>query len=156
MPDPGCICDLHCSLWQHWILNPQREARDWTCILTDTSQVHNPLSHDGNSPCSDLEDCPRLTVKWQEWVSEHRTLCAAGPYSGKCAHTHKHTNNTDTDKYSQLTRAALWVELGGNQWGYLSTCIADVNKDRSLVLLIWLKINFKKEKEKRNVGLSKF
>ena len=22
MPDPSRICDLLCSLWQHWILNP--------------------------------------------------------------------------------------------------------------------------------------
>ena len=27
------------SLWQHWILNPLSKARDWTHILTDTSQV---------------------------------------------------------------------------------------------------------------------
>ena len=23
-PDPSCICDLHYSSWQHWILNPER------------------------------------------------------------------------------------------------------------------------------------
>ena len=45
-PDPKHICDLHCSMWQRWILNPLSEARDLTCILMDTSQV---LSHDGNS-----------------------------------------------------------------------------------------------------------
>ena len=33
---PNLICDLHCSLQQHWILNPVSEARDWTCILMDT------------------------------------------------------------------------------------------------------------------------
>ena len=26
-PDPSPICDLHQSLWQHWILNPLSEAR---------------------------------------------------------------------------------------------------------------------------------
>ena len=26
--DPSCICDLHHSLEQHWILNPLNEARD--------------------------------------------------------------------------------------------------------------------------------
>jgi len=41
-PDPSC-----CS-WQHWILNPLIEARDGTHILMDTSQVLNPLSHNGN------------------------------------------------------------------------------------------------------------
>ena len=30
------ICDLCCSLWQLWILNPLNRVRDWTCILTDT------------------------------------------------------------------------------------------------------------------------
>ena len=27
-PDPSCICNLHCSLWQCQILNPLSEARD--------------------------------------------------------------------------------------------------------------------------------
>ena len=26
-PDPSCICNLHHSLWQCWILNPLSEAR---------------------------------------------------------------------------------------------------------------------------------
>ena len=47
-PDPSRICNLHHSLWQHWILNPLREARDRIHMLTDTSQVLNPLSHNGN------------------------------------------------------------------------------------------------------------
>ena len=48
-PDPSCICELCYSLWQSWILKPLREARDQTCILVDTSQLLNPLSHNGNS-----------------------------------------------------------------------------------------------------------
>ena len=48
-PDPSHICNLHRSLWQHWILNPLSEARDQTCILLDTSRILNPLSHNGNS-----------------------------------------------------------------------------------------------------------
>ena len=28
------------SSWQHQILNPLSKARDWTCILMDTSGVH--------------------------------------------------------------------------------------------------------------------
>ena len=39
MQDPSCICDLHHSPQQCWILNPVSKARDWTCILMDTSQV---------------------------------------------------------------------------------------------------------------------
>ena len=49
MPDPGHVCDLYLSLWQHQSPNPLTEARDQTCILTDTSWVLNPLSHSGNS-----------------------------------------------------------------------------------------------------------
>ena len=48
-PDPSCIFDLHNSSQQHRILNPVSGARDWTCILMDTSQVLNPLSHNSNS-----------------------------------------------------------------------------------------------------------
>ena len=33
------FCNLHCSSGQCLILNPLNKARDWTCILTDTSQV---------------------------------------------------------------------------------------------------------------------
>ena len=39
MWDPSCICDLHHSSWQCWILNPQSKARDQTCVLMDTSQI---------------------------------------------------------------------------------------------------------------------
>ena len=43
------ICDLWCSLWQHWILNPMSEARVWAWILMCTSWVLNQLSHSRNS-----------------------------------------------------------------------------------------------------------
>ena len=42
-------CNLHCSSGQCWILNPPSKARDRTHILLDTSQVHTPLSHNGDS-----------------------------------------------------------------------------------------------------------
>ena len=45
MLELSCICHLHCSSPQHWIRNPLSEARDQTCILTDTSQFLIPLSH---------------------------------------------------------------------------------------------------------------
>ena len=37
----SCICDLHHSSWQRWILNPLSEARDGTCVLMGTSQFHS-------------------------------------------------------------------------------------------------------------------
>ena len=49
MQDPSCICKLHCSWLQCWILNSLGEAKDRTCILMATSQVVKPLSHTGNS-----------------------------------------------------------------------------------------------------------
>ena len=39
MPDPSCICNLHHSSWQRWILNPLSEARGRTQVLMDTRQV---------------------------------------------------------------------------------------------------------------------
>ena len=38
--DLSHTCDWHHSSWQHQILNPLSEARNWTCILIDTSEVH--------------------------------------------------------------------------------------------------------------------
>ena len=35
------VCSLCHNSWQHWILNPLSEARDWTRILMYTSRVHN-------------------------------------------------------------------------------------------------------------------
>ena len=50
MWDPSCICELHHSLQQRKILNPLSKAGDLICILMDTSQILNPLSHKGSSP----------------------------------------------------------------------------------------------------------
>jgi len=38
--DMSHVCNLHHSSQQHQILNPLSEARNGTCILMDTSQVH--------------------------------------------------------------------------------------------------------------------
>ena len=46
--NPSCFCDLHHSSRQCWIPNPLSKARNQTCILMDTSQIHF-LSHDANS-----------------------------------------------------------------------------------------------------------
>ena len=39
-PDLSYIYDLHHNSQQLQILNPLSEARIWTCILMDTSQIH--------------------------------------------------------------------------------------------------------------------
>ena len=49
IPDPSHIRDLYHSSPQLWFLNPLSKARDPTCILMDTSQVLNLLSHNKNS-----------------------------------------------------------------------------------------------------------
>ena len=50
MPDLSHVSDIHHSSGQCQILNPLSEARDQTQLLMDTSQVRNPLSHNGNYP----------------------------------------------------------------------------------------------------------
>ena len=47
--DPNLICNLHHSSRQHQIQNPLNETRDRTGILMGPRQVHQPLSHKGNS-----------------------------------------------------------------------------------------------------------
>ena len=37
--DPSCICDLHHSPWQCWILNAMSEARDRTCNIMVPSWI---------------------------------------------------------------------------------------------------------------------
>ena len=49
MWDLSHICNLYHSLWHQQILSPLSRAMDQNRILMDTSQVHNPLSHKGNS-----------------------------------------------------------------------------------------------------------
>ena len=38
--DLSCVCDLRHSSQQHQVINPLSKARDRTCDLMDTSQVH--------------------------------------------------------------------------------------------------------------------
>jgi len=47
--DLSYVCNLHHSSRQSQIPNPLSEARDQTCLLMDTSQVCNLLSHKGNA-----------------------------------------------------------------------------------------------------------
>ena len=43
------ICELDHSSWQHRTFNPLSEGSNRTCILMDSSRVHNLLRHKGNS-----------------------------------------------------------------------------------------------------------
>ena len=68
--DLNDICNLCHSFQQHQILNPLSKARDRTCILMDTSQVLNSLSHNGNFPSAvllmDLENIKLREVSHTE------------------------------------------------------------------------------------------
>ena len=65
--DPSHIFDLHHSSWQHRILNPLRDTRDRIHVLTDTSRVHNPLSHNRNS----LKDALLSLLSLCAWDPRH-------------------------------------------------------------------------------------
>ena len=80
--DLSLICDLHCSLQQCQILNSLSEADDPTCILMDSSQVLNQLSHNRNTlslfflmssvfaPAEELESRPSCEVDTCQEKSE--------------------------------------------------------------------------------------
>ena len=49
MQNPSLVYDLHYSSQLCRVLNALSEDRDQTCILMDTSRVHNPLNHNKNA-----------------------------------------------------------------------------------------------------------
>ena len=114
MLDPSHICDLHCRLQQCQILNTLSEARDWTCILMDTSQVLNPLSHNGNSQTILLFYSFEVYVKcWNNgniWcgsqISIEETFKIIVLYTGK-------------GKETMVSILSTWVEL--EKWWYQET-----------------------------------
>ena len=62
MWDPSRIRDIHHSSWQNRILSPLSQARDWTCILMDTSWDRNPPSHSGSSDDGHFDLCHDVYV----------------------------------------------------------------------------------------------
>ena len=48
-PDPSCICDLPCSLWQCWILTKWASPGIKPASSQRQHWVLKPLSHNGNS-----------------------------------------------------------------------------------------------------------
>ena len=48
-PDLSCVCDLHHSSQQPWILNPPIEARDRTCNLMVPSWIRSDCATMGTS-----------------------------------------------------------------------------------------------------------
>ena len=66
MMDPSSVCDLCCRLQQCQILNALSKATDQTCILIDTSQVLNLLSHKGKSMKNIFKhySCLNISHQW--------------------------------------------------------------------------------------------
>ena len=57
------ICHQHHSSQQHWILNPLREARNWTGVLLDTSRVCYHWATMG-TPNPDFKSLVYVLYKW--------------------------------------------------------------------------------------------
>ena len=80
IPHLSSLWNLCHSSWQCLIPNPLSEARDWTCILMDTSRVLNLLNQNGNSLNSQflclLLVLSHIHLKWQEKEKENIGMCS--------------------------------------------------------------------------------
>ena len=89
---------LHHSLCQCQILNPLSEARDRTCILVDTSQVLNLLSHHGSSP----ESAP---------PPMHFFFFKRGRKTWKCSSLEKESACSSTGPFEMWYPLLLWRSI---------------------------------------------
>jgi len=129
-PDLSCICNLHHSLQQCQILNPLREARDWTHVLMDTSSF--PMSHKGNSFFS---FCWLPSIyPWNDFLLL-LSLCGFGrPCAlgmGSCGIPHLASNNTSTFRpewgvQGFFLQGLMWVL--GETWSSRITGAVDHGK----------------------------
>ena len=91
-PDPSCICDLHHSSRQHWILNPLSKARDRTHVLMDPSQVHY---------CWVTTGTPRMwLLMWVKWRVKSCFQYGSNMVSHKYLWDHS-TGKEQTKQFSQ-------------------------------------------------------
>ena len=72
-PDLSRTCDLHHTSWQHWILNPLSRARDRTCILMGTSQVHYRWATRGTPGAHNFKSA-WIPVWFPCWI--HKQACS--------------------------------------------------------------------------------
>ena len=90
-PDPSCFHQLHQSSWQYWILHLLSEARDWTCVLMDTSQI---------CFCWAWRELPELLLE-VDWAkvssSRHNQKESVAP------------NRTELTKASAFNRCLLYI-----------------------------------------------
>jgi len=95
--DPSLVCDLHHSSRQCRILNALSEARDQTCILMDTSQIH--------FHCAAMETPKISLLKRKETLQKISPLPSAWPDCVVCPYFNQ-----------RLTNVGLWWLL----WSILS------------------------------------
>ena len=70
--DPSHVCDLHHSSRQRWIPDPLSEAKDWTCILMDTSCIHFRCATAG-APEHRFLTLSRCRNFWLEELKDHNS-----------------------------------------------------------------------------------
>ena len=117
MLDPSCICNLHCSSWQYWILNPMSGARDQTCNLMDTSWVHYLLSHNRNSLSGYFwSNFPRFFANPFLWTSSLRSSRGKKKSLKAALLSIFHIPNLLTWKNQQLHLKVWLHELGFNHY----------------------------------------
>ena len=70
MWDLSCVCDLHHNSWQCQILYPLSEARDWTCVLMVTSQIHFLWTTTGTPRSIFLTQMMSIVLQWNvsHWI----------------------------------------------------------------------------------------
>ena len=73
-PDPSCICSLHHSSQQHWMLKPLSKARDQTCVLMDPSQIRFHCTTKGTPGAFKMFNCrvPVMVQRKQIWLGSMR------------------------------------------------------------------------------------
>ena len=67
----SCICNLYHSSWQHQILNTLSQARGWTCVLMNASQIRfcwdmtrtpEPQMLSGQQAWSEYQHCTHMST----------------------------------------------------------------------------------------------
>ena len=84
MQDPSCVCDLHHSSWQRWILNTLSEARDGTHNLVVPSRIRFRFSTTETPNCKVLKVRPSKE-NWQLMLKRPELLDGfqGGVFKGK-------------------------------------------------------------------------
>ena len=112
-PDPSPICDLHHSSWQHQILNPLSETRDWTHNLMVPSWIRFSCTMI-RTPCSPychlLLNSPAWVLYVVEEVSQEDKGGNTGPLEAEPLEIPHHFCDTLGSKW--VTRPVQISKMG--------------------------------------------